>query len=86
MNENYSVRAHTAHERMVNAGADALNAGKPCVPGLDPLWHRELRGHWGSAWTNNLSASWRQGWKAQAALVEAVREHCPHLLQAELSA
>jgi len=71
----------TARERMRHAGADAFNLGKPCVPGLDCLWTRELYGNAYGKYAMALSQSWRHGWKQQAALVERVRSKrpCPEM-------
>jgi hypothetical protein len=61
-----------ARKRMRTAGADAFNRGKPCVPGLDILWERELEAK-DTLLALDLALAWRLGWKAQAALVERVR-------------
>ena len=64
-------------DRMEAAGRDAFNMGKPCVPGLDPLWHREItpgpdENGKATPYATNLAHLWRYGWKNQAELVERV--------------
>ena len=61
-----------ARKRMRTAGADAFNRGKPCVPGLDILWERELEAK-DTPLALDLALAWRNGWDAQAILVERVR-------------
>jgi len=54
-------------DRMHAAGRDAFNAGRPCVPGLDVLWAREIAGlptrH---GWAELTARWWRFGWNQAA--------------------
>jgi hypothetical protein len=62
----------TTAQRLHTAGVDAFNQGKPCVPGLDVLWHRELSTDRQSNQAYTTARYWRIGWLYQARLVERV--------------
>jgi len=66
-----------ALDRMRRAGGDYFNQGKPCVPGLDPLWHREIvmaedEDDFMGWLAEDLAEAWRDGWADVAATVDSI--------------
>lgn len=71
-----TTKLEATDSRMRRAGAEAFTLGRPCVPGLDPLWTRELSRILNRKPTD-LSKHWRLGWRHQAELAKRFNRRGP---------